>query len=637
MSVPTEEAVRPLDLASGPFAEYPVPETGSGHLDFIPDDPDELRHAVARMAAQINFADWRFVKLIAAMDRTRGWREGGYCSLGNWLDHRCGLGPCASRERIRIGRALARLPRIDAAFRDGVISYSKVRAVTRVATPRTEAMLLAIAEGGSAARLESLVRTHERVGAGLRGSAGSEQRRSLSWHYEDGMLVITAAVPAERGALVINALQRVVDGKRDEGEARAASLLGVAWLAEDGEDAPSRNERAVADVSTEKPADPAGEDNGEAVSARAASADVTDVDAAGDVSAETPANGAGGDSGKVVSTQIASAYGTDLDAPGDVSAETPADRAQGVSGEAVSARAESAALPDPDAVNDVSAETDGFPDWLTFDLSSREQRYADALVDIAEHYLASGGGALKRRRSGRRYEVVLTIGRNELVARQSECDARYQVEPDWGIDEEDARQIACDTDLTEYIEDARGDLLNYERRRRIVPGRLLRALKLRDRNRCRFPGCAHPRYLEAHHVRHWIDGGETCLDNLVLLCGAHHRLLHHGAFHIAVEDDGVVFVSRDGEVIEPALRPQFGDVSAEALPMPAGPDVPDQPPATRHRRRPVLKAHSDRVISDMLRFREDWGRQRNARFRRELEKISLRNLGAFSRASFPNR
>ena len=114
-------------------------------LDFIPDNPAELRRAVTRMAAHINHADWRFIKLIAAMDRTRGWAEAGYASLGNWLDHRCGLGPCAARERIRIGRALARLPRIDAAFRDGVLSYSKVRAITRVATRGNEAALLDIA------------------------------------------------------------------------------------------------------------------------------------------------------------------------------------------------------------------------------------------------------------------------------------------------------------------------------------------------------------------------------------------------------------------------------------------------------------------------------------------------------------
>jgi len=106
-------------------------------------------------------------------------------------------------------------------------------------------------------------------------------------------------------------------------------------------------------------------------------------------------------------------------------------------------------------------------------------------------------------------------------------------------------------------------VLNYERRRRIVPAPLLRALKLRDHNRCRFPGCPHQRYVEAHHVKHWIDGGETRLSNLVLLCSAHHRLLHHGAFHITVEDDGFVFVSRDGEIIEPALLPQFPGIRAD--------------------------------------------------------------------------
>ena len=163
--------------------------------------------------------------------------------------------------------------------------------------------------------------------------------------------------------------------------------------------------------------------------------------------------------------------------------------------------------------------------------------------------------------------MVLTIGRNELAKQREAGGARYHVGRDWGVDEEDARHIACDADLTEYIQDAKGDLLNYERRSRIVPARLLRALKLRDRNRCRFPGCAHQRHVEAHHVRHWIDGGETCLENLVLLCSAHHRLLHHGAYHIAMEDGDAVFVGRNGEVMPPALSPQFPGVSAE-IPLP---------------------------------------------------------------------
>ena len=253
-----------------------------------------------------------------------------------------------------------------------------------------------------------------------------------------------------------------------------------------------------------------------------------------------------------------------------VSAESLADHADGngvsagtcaghANGHAADARAAGAGLVDPD----VSAEAGGFPDWMEFELASREQRWADALADVAEHYLASGSVHGERRRSGRRYEVVLTISRDELAKRGS---ARCHVDPDWGVDEEDARHIACDADITEFAEDAKGNLLNYERRRRIVPARLLRALKLRDKNRCRFPGCAHRRYVEAHHVRHWIDGGETRLDNLVLLCGAHHRLLHHGAYHIEMEDGDPVFVSRDGEVIPPALSPQFADVSAEVAP-----------------------------------------------------------------------
>ena len=484
MFQPSDETVRPAGF---------IPEDAdlsdledAQELGFIPDDPAELRCAVTDMAARINLADWRFIKLVAAMDRRRGWDERGYCNLGNWLDHRCGLGPCAARERIRIGRALARLPRVDAAFRDGHLSYSKVRAITRVATRETEAMLLSIAHRSSAAQLESLVRTYQRVDRIDGERIPSEERRGLSWRYEDGMLVVTAAVPAERGALLINALRKLVDERTDERDAHYQSLLaGVG-----GPDSVSANgDLPVDDELAPEPRapDPVSHDEHTVVAA---------------------------------------------DGPGDVSAGTACN------------------LP---------AEGEDLPASLAFELASTEQRFADALVDMADHYLTNGPSR-RERRTGQRYEVVLTIGRNELAAQSTAGGARYHVDPDWGIDEEDARQIACDADLTEFIQDPRGHLLNYERRRRIVPGRLLRALKLRDHNRCRFPGCPHQRYVEAHHVQHWIDGGETRLDNLVLLCSAHHRLLHHGAFNVTVDGAEVVFVSRDGEVIEPALRPQFPGV-----------------------------------------------------------------------------
>ena len=567
MFQPSDETVRQAGFVPE-GADYSALEDAP-ELDFIPDDPAELRSAVTDMAARINVADWRFIKLIAAMDCRRGWDEGGYCNLGNWLDHRCGLGPCAARERIRIGRALARLPGVDAAFRDGILSYSKVRAITRVATRETEAMLLSVAYRSSAAQLESVVRTYQRVDRSGRERVPSEERRGLSWQYEDGMLVVTAVVPAERGALLINALQT------DERETHYQSLLaGVG-----GPDAVATyGDRSDPEIV----ADPMAPDT----------PSNKETDGSGQVTVA-----AGGQPSDVV---LADPFpGGD---PGDVSAETAAD------------------LPN---------EANELPASLVFELASQEQRFADALVDMAEHYLANGPSR-RERRTGQRYEVVLTIGRNELATRSTAGGARYHVDPDWGIDEEDARKIACDAGVTEFIQDARGNLLNYERRQRIVPGRLLRALKLRDHNRCRFPGCPHQRYVEAHHVKHWIDGGETRLDNLVLLCSAHHRLLHHGAFHISVQDDEVVFISRDGEVIEPALRPQFPELAgAFPLMFPREPNCSDSTrpwggtsPAAheiggrgtrgrRHRQHPVPGTGSDGTALGEVRYRVRFGRSRH--------------------------
>jgi hypothetical protein len=72
-------------------------------------------------------------------------------------------------------------------------------------------------------------------------------------------------------------------------------------------------------------------------------------------------------------------------------------------------------------------------------------------------------------------------------------------------------------------------------RTRVVPPRMRRALEIRDRG-CRFPGCGS-RYTEAHHIRHWADGGPTQMDNLVLACKAHHRLLHEGRFRVRMDGD----------------------------------------------------------------------------------------------------
>jgi hypothetical protein len=280
-------------------------------------------------------------------------------------------------------------------------------------------------------------------------------------------------------------------------------------------------------------------------------------------------------------------------------------------------------------------------------MRSREQKLADAMVNIAEHYITTGESGPKQRRSGNRYEVVLHIDRNQLASAQrnwhrsnnSECvgyddtefdnssdpnknhskdhnknhdPARYYVDPGWGIDEEDARQIACDADVTELIQDDRGDILNYERRSRIVPARLMRALMVRDGKCCRFPGCSHSKFLEAHHVHHWIDGGETKLENLAVLCGAHHRLLHHRQFHMEIWDDEVVFINKHGELLEETLYPQFPDVSTEVF------SARQFSTANRSKHPSLFRDHTDRELVDMIHFREDWGAERDKRLWKQI-------------------
>jgi hypothetical protein len=96
---------------------------------------------------------------------------------------------------------------------------------------------------------------------------------------------------------------------------------------------------------------------------------------------------------------------------------------------------------------------------------------------------------------------------------------------------ETVRGLACDSDLVVLVEDRHGEPLSVGRKTRVVPPAIHRALWTRDGG-CRFPGCGRKRFVEAHHIVHWATGGETSLANLILLCSAHHTLLHEGGFTI---------------------------------------------------------------------------------------------------------
>jgi hypothetical protein len=115
---------------------------------------------------------------------------------------------------------------------------------------------------------------------------------------------------------------------------------------------------------------------------------------------------------------------------------------------------------------------------------------------------------------------------------------------------ESVRRLTCDASVVPVLETQEGEVLDVGRKTRTIPAAIRRALNLRDPGCC-FPGCTHRRYLDAHHVKHWIDGGETKLSNLVSLCRTHHRLVHEGGITVGVRDEGGWrFVRPDGRAFD---------------------------------------------------------------------------------------
>jgi hypothetical protein len=100
------------------------------------------------------------------------------------------------------------------------------------------------------------------------------------------------------------------------------------------------------------------------------------------------------------------------------------------------------------------------------------------------------------------------------------------------------------------LEDATGKTIDVGRKSRSVPAALRRALEHRDGG-CRFPGCSNTRFVDAHHVEHWLHGGETSLANTVLLCRRHHRYLHEYGFSMELVEGQATFRDAEGRVIPP--------------------------------------------------------------------------------------
>jgi len=306
-----------------------------------------LGDRIVSLYANINLATYHLLVLIGEFEENNFGEQQGFVTTAHWLNYSCGIGLIAAREKVRVAMALRGLPKVAQCFSQGSVSYSKVRALTRVADADNEQSLLDIARHATAAQAERIFRqykqTRDSAEAPVEQTPANRPRNRFSSHWdEQGNLVFRGRLSPEQGALVLAAMQR----EQDDG-----------------------------------------------------------------------------------------------------------------------------------------AQTNG---------------------------------------SAERYQIHV------------ELDNQIQhIRGGPGIADKIIERLSCDASLVTHQCGSDGQPLNVGRKTRTIPPALRRALEKRDKG-CRFPGCTHTRFVDAHHIRHWARGGETKMSNLVLLCTRHHRSLHELGFRIDV-------------------------------------------------------------------------------------------------------
>jgi hypothetical protein len=380
-------------VMSRPLADYTATDLRS---------IDELDAAIGRLVRQMNSECYQMLVLVRELDDRYGWKQWSFKSCAEWLAWRSEISLSAAREKVRTAHALRSLPAISAAFAEGRLSYTKVRALTRVADLRQEDLLLAYALDTTAENVEERCRqmrnvAPESVHQARRAWAG---RSLTAWRNDKrGILRLTVELPIEEGELILRAIDCAV--------------------------------------------------------------------AAGEVTTDVDPNG--------------------------------------------------------------MAESKGAA-WCA--------QQADALVAVVRSYLDGGHGG-EGGSTADQYQVVVHADAAALRGGVGCSDLPIET----------VKRLPCDCSFVTVFEDANGHPLDVGRKQRTVSTSLRRALHARDRG-CRFPGCHRKRYLDGHHIDHWIDGGETSPGNTTLLCTYHHRLLHEGAFSIVKEaDDTLRFITADGRTI----------------------------------------------------------------------------------------
>jgi hypothetical protein len=172
-------------------------------------DIDRLGDEIAELSALLDAATARLLDLIREFDARGGWSN-GFRSCAAWLSWRVGFAPGAAREHVRVARALGTLPLLSQAFARGELSYSKVRELTRVATPETEEQLLAVGRAGTAEHVERIVRGWRRMDAKAEAQEATCHHTGRALHVYpdvDGTVKIRGRLAPEVGALLLKALE----------------------------------------------------------------------------------------------------------------------------------------------------------------------------------------------------------------------------------------------------------------------------------------------------------------------------------------------------------------------------------------------------------------------------------------------
>src|SRR5512146_368315 len=162
-----------------------------------------LEARICELAGHIAAATCQYLLLVADFDAREGWKAWEMPSCAAWLSWKCQLAPGTAKDHVRVARALKELPAIRGEFAAGRFSYSKVRALARIAAPDTEQALVGMAESMTAGQVERFAAAHRKCTASGNGQPPSTRGQKLTWRLndDDGTITITGTFPPEDGAV----------------------------------------------------------------------------------------------------------------------------------------------------------------------------------------------------------------------------------------------------------------------------------------------------------------------------------------------------------------------------------------------------------------------------------------------------